>query len=128
MTLDEFNQLIKNTLEETIKKVAGKYVVYPKKGGKRLGTHSSRSAALKQLGAIEASKARHENINEKSVPEPYDRYNARKMTASQINRRDKIGKKMLKQKSTMSYFKDNYGDDWESWLWAAATTIAMRGE
>jgi hypothetical protein len=67
-------------------------------------------------------------VNEKSVPEPYNRNKAQKMTVSQINRRDRIGKKMMKQKSTMSYFKDNYGDDWESWLWATATTIAMRGE
>jgi hypothetical protein len=43
---------------ETIKKVDGKYVVYPKKGGDRLGTHDSYEAALKQLQAIEASKAR----------------------------------------------------------------------
>lgn len=47
---------------ETIKKVDGKYVVYPKKGGKRLGTHDTLSAAKKQLAAIEISK--HEGINE----------------------------------------------------------------
>jgi hypothetical protein len=47
---------------ETIKKVDGKYVVYPKKGGDRLGTHDSYEAALKQLQAIEASKARNEDL------------------------------------------------------------------
>jgi hypothetical protein len=47
---------------ETIKKVDGKYVVYPKRGGDRLGTHDSYEAALKQLQAIEASKARNEDL------------------------------------------------------------------
>ena len=50
---------------ETIKKVDGKYVVYPKSGGDRLGTHDTYEDALNQLQAIEASKARHEStINE----------------------------------------------------------------
>ena len=43
-------------VDETIEKVDGKYVVYPKKGGKRLGTHPTRKAALKQLAAIEMNK------------------------------------------------------------------------
>ena len=41
---------------ETIKKVDGDYVVYPKKGGKRLGSHKSKKKALAQLKAIELSK------------------------------------------------------------------------
>jgi len=48
-------------LSETIKKVDGKWVVYPKKGGKRLGTHATKEKALKQLAAIEINK---ENVNE----------------------------------------------------------------
>lgn len=51
-------------IKETIKKVGGKYVVYPKKGGHRLGTHGSKSAAQKQLAAIEISKHKHESIDE----------------------------------------------------------------
>lgn len=43
-------------IEETIKKVDGKHVVYPKKGGKRLGTHTTKEKAQKQLAAIEISK------------------------------------------------------------------------
>ena len=46
---------------ETIKKVDGKWVVYPKSGGDRLGTHTTYKDALKQLQAIEASKARNED-------------------------------------------------------------------
>lgn len=44
------------TLTEKIVKVDNKYVVYPKKGGKRLGTHNTYKDALKQLQAIEISK------------------------------------------------------------------------
>ena len=47
---------------ETIKKVDGKWVVYPKSGGDRLGTHTTYKDALKQLQAIEASKARNEDV------------------------------------------------------------------
>jgi hypothetical protein len=47
-------------LQEVIKKVDGKYVVYPKKGGKRLGTHDTLEGAKKQLAAIEISKAQNE--------------------------------------------------------------------
>lgn len=51
-------------IKETIKKVDGKYAVYPKKGGHRLGTHKTKTAAQKQLAAIEISKQAHENIDE----------------------------------------------------------------
>jgi len=43
-------------VRETIRKVDSKYVVYPEKGGKRLGTHSSKAAAEKQLKAIHINK------------------------------------------------------------------------
>lgn len=127
MNLNELRLLVRKELYETIKKVDGKYVVYPKKGGKRLGTHSSRASALKQLGAIEASKARHENIEEKSVPQPYDRNSAREMTEEQVKRRDVIGKKLLKTPDAVQYFKTNFGDEWEDYLWATATNIAIDG-
>ena len=47
---------LRKIIRETIKKVGNKYIVYPKKGGKRLGTHSTRKSAKKQLAAIEISK------------------------------------------------------------------------
>lgn len=56
--------MITNILEyklhiERIKKEGDEFVVYPKKGGKRLGTHSTKKKALKQLAAIEISKAKY---------------------------------------------------------------------
>ena len=55
---------IKRSIKEVIKKVDGKYVVYPKSGGKRLGTHDTEEQAKKQLAAIEISKAQNENLDE----------------------------------------------------------------
>ena len=52
-------------LIETIKKVGDKWVVYSKKGGKRLGTHSTEAGAKKQLAAIEISKQQNEQLDEK---------------------------------------------------------------
>ena len=57
------NQL-RNIIREKIKKVGSKYVLYPKKGGKRLGTHSSKAAAKRQEKAIKASKYSNESIDE----------------------------------------------------------------
>lgn len=57
----------KKKTNETIKKVDGKYAVYPEKGGKRLGTHPTKAKAQKQLAAIEISKAK----NEASVPKDW---------------------------------------------------------
>jgi hypothetical protein len=39
-----------------LKKIGGKYVVFDSSGKRRLGSHASRSGALKQLAAIEISK------------------------------------------------------------------------
>jgi len=55
MKLQSFTEFV----NETIKKKDGEYVVYPKKGGKRLGTHPTKKKALAQLRAIEISKNKH---------------------------------------------------------------------
>ena len=43
-------------IREVIRKVGNKFVLYPKSGGNRLGTHSSRDEAEDQEKAIHANK------------------------------------------------------------------------
>lgn len=57
--LDKLRQLIRVVLLEKIVALpGGKWAVYPKKGGKRLGTHDTKAGAVRQLAAIEISKKR----------------------------------------------------------------------
>jgi len=56
MTRQEITEIVREILAEKIRKVDGKFVVYPKKGGDRLGTHDTRAAAEKQLTAIHLNK------------------------------------------------------------------------
>jgi hypothetical protein len=66
-------------------------------------------------------------IDEKSVPEPYNRKERRRMTGSQIQKRDKIGNAMKNRPATVKQFQEKHGDDWEYYLWAAATNKAISG-
>lgn len=68
-----------------------------------------------------------ESLDEKSVPPPYDRKNRRRMNKSQIRKRDAIGKAMKDRPTTVKLFKKKHGDDWEYYLWAAATNKALGG-
>lgn len=54
----DFAKQLKRAMTEKIQKVEDGWAVYPKKGGKRLGTHPTKKAALKQLAAIEIAKHR----------------------------------------------------------------------
>jgi hypothetical protein len=54
----DFKNHLKRSMNEKIQKVEGGWAVYPSKGGKRLGTHPTKKAALKQLAAIEIAKHR----------------------------------------------------------------------
>jgi hypothetical protein len=67
------------------------------------------------------------NVQEKSVPQPYNRNGAREMTSAQVKRRDKVGQKMLDNPGAVKYFKKEFGDEWEDYLWATATNIAIDG-
>ena len=50
------------------------------------------------------------------------------MTQSQIAQRDKIGKGMENNKSTVKRLKDTYGEEWNDYLWAIASGKALKGE
>jgi hypothetical protein len=65
-------------------------------------------------------------LDEKSVPEPYNRKTARKMDKGQVDKRKKIGRDMLSNEKTVSKFRKKYGDKWKSYLWAAASSAAFR--
>ena len=65
-------------------------------------------------------------LDEKSVPQPYDRKGARKMSKSQIDLRKKIGKAMMRDEKKVSKFRKKYGDEWKDYLWAAASSAAFR--
>ena len=68
MTKRQLREIIEEVLTETIRKVDGKYVVYPKNGGDRLGTHVTYKDALAQLRAIEASKHMQEGPHDPMNP------------------------------------------------------------
>lgn len=59
MTEDLIRKIVRVLIYERIVALSGgKWAVYPKKGGKRLGTHNTKAGALRQLAAIEISKNR----------------------------------------------------------------------
>jgi hypothetical protein len=65
-------------------------------------------------------------LDEKSVPQPYDRKGARKMSKSQVEKRRKIGRDMMANEKTVSKFRKKYGDEWKDYLWAAASSAVFR--
>jgi hypothetical protein len=67
-------------------------------------------------------------LMEKSVPEPYNKKEARKMKDKEVKKRDKIGSAMEDNPRAVKHFKKKHGNDWKSYLWAAATNKAMDGE
>lgn len=65
-------------------------------------------------------------LDEKSVPQPYNRKGARKMSKSQVDLRKKIGKAMMRDEKKVSKFRKKYGDEWKDYMWAAASSAAFR--
>ena len=65
-------------------------------------------------------------LDEKSVPQPYNRKAASKMSKAQIEKRKKIGQGMMGNEKTVAKFRKKYGQDWKDYLWAAATSAAFR--
>jgi hypothetical protein len=65
-------------------------------------------------------------LDEKSVPQPYNRKTARKMSKSQVDLRKKIGQAMMRDEKKVSKFRKKYGDEWKDYLWAAASSAAFR--
>jgi hypothetical protein len=59
-------------------------------------------------------------LDEKSVPQPYNRKTARKMSKSQVDQA------MMRDEKKVSKFRKKYGDEWKDYLWAAASSAAFR--
>jgi hypothetical protein len=49
------------------------------------------------------------------------------MTDSQIEKRKVLGNKMKNNKKVVAKFKKKHGADWESYLYASASSIALKG-
>ena len=96
--------LIDKSIREIIKKIDGKHVVYPKSGGKRLGTHDTESEAKKQLAAIEISKQKNEEIDleEDNLDEKKKKKSKKKKAGTESSKesslRDWFGRKGAKGK------------------------------
>jgi hypothetical protein len=77
-----------------------------------------------ELAAVlqEMQKPEEEELDERTVA---SREPPRKMDKSQVKKRDGIGKNLLRNKRSVRYFKDKFGDDWKSYLYATATNRAI---
>lgn len=86
------------------------------------------SVSLQNPAPSTAPTEPDKELDEKSVPEPYNRNSPprRKMSKGQVEKRDGIGKKMLKNKKVVARFQKKYGQDWKSYLWASASSAALR--
>lgn len=108
--------------EASVKSLLG----YPK-------DHPGRKAAARIYAQFMAKNRQQEGIcegegclDEKSVPQPYDRKSARKMSGSQIDLRKKIGDAMMRDEKKKSYFRKEYGDEWKDYLWRSASAAAFK--
>lgn len=99
----KLNECIIVSLRETIKNVDGEYVVYPKKGGNRLGTHSSKKKAIAQLKAIEFSKSKSEVKEVSAIKAP----GIKKIIAVYPGRFQPFG---LHHKATYEHLKKRFDD------------------
>lgn len=107
MTKEELRNMIREELKAVLKEQAKNWWHKP--------------AEAEKDGHLEPSQ-----VHEKSVPQPYDRKKARKMTKSQVDLRKKIGQAMMRDEKKVSKFRKKYGDEWKDYIWAAASSAAFR--
>jgi hypothetical protein len=94
--------------------------------------HPGRKAAARMYAQYMAKNKEENTISEHSAElderTVASREPPRKMSKDQVSKRDGIGKKLMKNKRALRYFKDKFGDDWKSYLWAASTNKAIDGK
>ena len=120
MKKSELRQIIKEELEKVLKEQSYQWWLKP--------AEAEMDAHLKPSEVHEDICEGDSCLDEKSVPEPYNRKSPprRPMTKSQIAKRKRIGKSMENNEKIKSQFMKDYGDDWKSYLWAAATSATFR--
>lgn len=90
--------------------------------------HPGRKAAARIYAQHMAKQKKEENITNLDERTVARREPPRKMNKKQVTKRDKVGKSLLKNKRSVRYFKDKFGDDWKSYLYATATNKAIAGK
>ena len=113
MKREDFKNMVREIIKEELKSI-----IAPNHDHKdpHKDPHAAHESVCEGEGCIE----------EKSVPQPYDRKKSRKMTKSQVDLRKKIGNAMMRDEKKVSKFRKKYGDDWKDYLWAAASSAAFR--
>jgi hypothetical protein len=76
--------------------------------------------------ALRDMEPEDDTLQEKSVPEPYDKKKKKKMNPGQVKHRKKMGDAMMKNPKAVAGFKKKFGDDWKDYLWATASTKALK--
>ena len=113
MKTEEFKKLVREMIREELKSIM-------RPSEDHLDPHLDPHLAHEEVCEGEGC------LDEKSVPQPYDRKSARKMTKSQIDLRKSIGQAMMRDEKKVSKFRKKYGDEWKDYLWAAASSAAFR--
>jgi hypothetical protein len=119
MKLEEFKKMIRQVVKEELKTVLEGHMT---PSDDHLNPHENPHLAHEEICEGEGC------LDEKSVPEPYNRKSPprRPMTKSQVAKRKRIGNSMMRDEKKVSMFRKKYGDDWKSYLWAAATSATFR--
>lgn len=118
MTKSELRQLIREELRTMLSEQASQWWLKP--------AEAEVDAHLRPAEVHEGVCEGEGCLDEKSVPQPYNRKSSRKMTKGQVELRKKIGKNMMSSEKTTSKFRKKYGDEWKDYLWAAASSAAFR--
>lgn len=119
MTKEELRKLIREELKSVLTEQANQWWLEPAEA-------ETPDAQLNPSQVHEEVCEGEGCLDEKSVPQPYNRKGARKMSKSQVELRKKIGKAMMRDEKKVSKFRKKYGDEWKDYLWAAASSAAFR--
>lgn len=117
MKIEEFKNMIRELVREELNNMHEGHMT---PSDDHLDPHKEPNLAHEEICEGEGC------LDEKSVPQPYNRKGARKMTKSQIEKRTRIGKEMMRKEKIADKFRKKYGDEWKDYLWAAASSAAFR--